>query len=280
MSSAPAPSWCRCRGVVGHAANLGAALAQSGPIYAGRPTDRRRHGGHLGRPADPGGERREIAAGACWSCAVLDHDSARCSPGRPLPWSATRGRRQPARLAACHGRAAGAARTRVVPGHGPPSAPWPDAARPQRDYLLYLRDQVRAGRRNRPSRRLMVTAAQRHLAAAGGGQSCTQRHGELHRARVGIARGARRKEPPLEHHRLDRSRPDRRHHRQFLHPGPDPGGFFLTIVIGIVGALIGGFLSTTMGFGDVSGVNLPSLVIAVLGSLILLILFRMMRRNA
>lgn len=67
---------------------------------------------------------------------------------------------------------------------------------------------------------------------------------------------------------------------KFLHPGPDPGGFFLTIVIGIVGALIGGFLSTTMGFGDVSGVNLPSLVIAVLGSLILLILFRMMRRNA
>ena len=67
---------------------------------------------------------------------------------------------------------------------------------------------------------------------------------------------------------------------KFLHPGPDPGGFFLTIVIGIVGALIGGFLSTPMGFGDVSGVNLPSLVIAVLGSLILLILFRMMRRNA
>ena len=67
---------------------------------------------------------------------------------------------------------------------------------------------------------------------------------------------------------------------KFLHPGPDPGGFFLTIVIGIIGALIGGFLSTAMGFGDVSGVNLPSLVIAVLGSLILLILFRMMRRNA
>lgn len=66
---------------------------------------------------------------------------------------------------------------------------------------------------------------------------------------------------------------------KFLHPGPDPGGFFLTIVIGIVGALIGGFLSTGLGFGDVSGVNLPSLLIAVLGSLVLLILFRMMRRS-
>lgn len=67
---------------------------------------------------------------------------------------------------------------------------------------------------------------------------------------------------------------------KFLHPGPDPGGFFLTIIIGIVGALIGGFLSTAMGFGDVSGVNLPSLLIAVLGSLILLIVYRMMRRSS
>jgi quinoprotein relay system zinc metallohydrolase 2 len=32
---------------------------------------------------------------------------------------------------------------RVVPGHGPPSAPWPQAARPQHDNLVYLRDQVR-----------------------------------------------------------------------------------------------------------------------------------------
>ena len=67
---------------------------------------------------------------------------------------------------------------------------------------------------------------------------------------------------------------------KFLHPGSDPGGFFLTIIIGIVGALIGGFLSTALGFGDVSGVNLPSLLIAVLGSLILLIVYRMMRRNS
>jgi quinoprotein relay system zinc metallohydrolase 2 len=33
---------------------------------------------------------------------------------------------------------------RVVPGHGPPSAPWPEAAGPQRDYLGYLRDEVRS----------------------------------------------------------------------------------------------------------------------------------------
>jgi quinoprotein relay system zinc metallohydrolase 2 len=33
---------------------------------------------------------------------------------------------------------------RVVPGHGPASAPWPKAARPQQNYLAYLRDRVRA----------------------------------------------------------------------------------------------------------------------------------------
>ncbi len=33
---------------------------------------------------------------------------------------------------------------RVVPGHGPPAVPWPDAAAPQRAYLEYLRDTVRA----------------------------------------------------------------------------------------------------------------------------------------
>jgi quinoprotein relay system zinc metallohydrolase 2 len=39
---------------------------------------------------------------------------------------------------------------RVVPGHGPPSAPWPAAAGPQRAYLEYLRDALRAElRRNR-----------------------------------------------------------------------------------------------------------------------------------
>jgi quinoprotein relay system zinc metallohydrolase 2 len=42
------------------------------------------------------------------------------------------------------------AAARVVPGHGPASAPWPAAAAPQRRYLEFLRDQVRAElRRNR-----------------------------------------------------------------------------------------------------------------------------------
>lgn len=65
---------------------------------------------------------------------------------------------------------------------------------------------------------------------------------------------------------------------KFIMPGNDPGGIIVTIIIGIVGAVIGGFIATQLGFGDVSGFNLHSLLVAILGSLILLVGFRMIRR--
>ena len=65
---------------------------------------------------------------------------------------------------------------------------------------------------------------------------------------------------------------------KFLMPGRDPGGFIVTIILGIVGALVGGFISTKLGYGDVTGLNLPSIVIAVLGSLLLLIIYRVVKR--
>ena len=64
---------------------------------------------------------------------------------------------------------------------------------------------------------------------------------------------------------------------KFLMPGRDPGGIFITIIIGIVGAIIGGFIGQALGVGDVTGFNLPSLIIAVLGSIVLLIVYRMVR---
>ena len=66
---------------------------------------------------------------------------------------------------------------------------------------------------------------------------------------------------------------------KLLMPGRDPGGFIITAIIGIVGALIGGFISTRLGFGDVTGLNIPSLVIAILGSIVLLIIYRLVTRN-
>jgi uncharacterized membrane protein YeaQ/YmgE (transglycosylase-associated protein family) len=62
---------------------------------------------------------------------------------------------------------------------------------------------------------------------------------------------------------------------KFLMPGRDPGGCIMTVIIGVVGALLGGFLATHLGFGGISGFDLRSLGIAILGSIVLLILWRM-----
>jgi uncharacterized membrane protein YeaQ/YmgE (transglycosylase-associated protein family) len=64
-------------------------------------------------------------------------------------------------------------------------------------------------------------------------------------------------------------------------PGPDPGGIILTIVIGIVGALIGGFVvNNLLGGPDVAGFNLTSILVATLGSVILLAVYRLATRRA
>ena len=64
---------------------------------------------------------------------------------------------------------------------------------------------------------------------------------------------------------------------KLIHPGKDPGGFIVTILIGIAGAMIGGFISTSLGFGDVSGFDLRSMGIAIGGALLLLFGYRKIR---
>ncbi len=65
---------------------------------------------------------------------------------------------------------------------------------------------------------------------------------------------------------------------KLLMPGNDPGGCIVTMIIGIVGALIGGFLSTVLGFGGLGGqLDWRNLVIAVLGAIVLLGIWRLMR---
>ncbi len=60
-------------------------------------------------------------------------------------------------------------------------------------------------------------------------------------------------------------------------PGRDPGGFFFTILIGIVGAMLGGWLATQLGLGDITGFDIRSFLIAVAGALILLFIYRRIR---
>ena len=65
---------------------------------------------------------------------------------------------------------------------------------------------------------------------------------------------------------------------KLIMPGKDPGGIIVTILLGIAGAIVGGFISTRLGFGSVTGFNIVSLAIAVVGALILLALYRMIKK--
>ena len=64
---------------------------------------------------------------------------------------------------------------------------------------------------------------------------------------------------------------------KLLMPGKDPGGCIITMLIGIAGALIGGFVGTALGFGGISGFDFRSFLIAVVGAILLLLLYRMAR---
>jgi len=60
-----------------------------------------------------------------------------------------------------------------------------------------------------------------------------------------------------------------------LMPGDDPGGFFVTILLGLAGALVGFFLFTELlGIGDSDMFDLGGLVGAIIGTMILLAIYR------
>lgn len=61
---------------------------------------------------------------------------------------------------------------------------------------------------------------------------------------------------------------------KFLMPGRDGGGIIITIILGIVGAVVGGFIATALGLGDVTGFNIRSFIIAVGGAILVLLLYR------
>jgi uncharacterized membrane protein YeaQ/YmgE (transglycosylase-associated protein family) len=57
-------------------------------------------------------------------------------------------------------------------------------------------------------------------------------------------------------------------------------GVLLTIILGIVGALVGGYLAgTVLGIADVTGLNVESIVVAVVGAIIVVVLYRAFARR-
>ena len=64
---------------------------------------------------------------------------------------------------------------------------------------------------------------------------------------------------------------------KLLMPGRDPGGFIVTILLGIAGALLGGFIGRAMGFYGSN--ETAGWLISILGAVILLVVYRMMVRR-
>lgn len=64
---------------------------------------------------------------------------------------------------------------------------------------------------------------------------------------------------------------------KWIMPGRDPGGIVITILIGIAGAFVGGFLGAVVGIGSVSGFNIPTLFTAVAGGIVVLFVYRKLR---
>jgi uncharacterized membrane protein YeaQ/YmgE (transglycosylase-associated protein family) len=63
-------------------------------------------------------------------------------------------------------------------------------------------------------------------------------------------------------------------------PGPDPGGVIVTILIGIVGAFIGGWILDLLGLSGSAGeLGLGSILTATLGAIVLLAIYRLLTRR-
>jgi uncharacterized membrane protein YeaQ/YmgE (transglycosylase-associated protein family) len=52
-------------------------------------------------------------------------------------------------------------------------------------------------------------------------------------------------------------------------------GFFLDLILGIVGAIVGGFIFSALGASGITGLNLYSMVVAVIGAVVVLVVYHM-----
>ena len=68
---------------------------------------------------------------------------------------------------------------------------------------------------------------------------------------------------------------------RLLMPGRDPGGIIITILLGIAGAILGGFLSIALGLGNgVDDFDFGTIVLSVVGAMILLAGYRLVASRA
>jgi uncharacterized membrane protein YeaQ/YmgE (transglycosylase-associated protein family) len=65
---------------------------------------------------------------------------------------------------------------------------------------------------------------------------------------------------------------------RFIMPGKDGGGIIITCLLGIAGAMVGGFIAHQLGYAGIDGFDLHTFLLAVGGAVLILILYRLIRR--
>ncbi|AXQ29215.1 GlsB/YeaQ/YmgE family stress response membrane protein [Solimonas sp. K1W22B-7] len=65
---------------------------------------------------------------------------------------------------------------------------------------------------------------------------------------------------------------------KYLMPGRDPGGFIITILLGVGGAFVGGWVGTQLGIASFNGFTLQGILVATGGAVLLLALYRVLRK--
>ncbi|MDP9141560.1 MAG: GlsB/YeaQ/YmgE family stress response membrane protein [Pseudomonadota bacterium] len=66
---------------------------------------------------------------------------------------------------------------------------------------------------------------------------------------------------------------------KMIMPGKDPGGFIITIVLGIAGAFVGGWIGTKLGIASFNGFTLQGILVATGGAMVVLILYRLIKKT-
>ena len=67
---------------------------------------------------------------------------------------------------------------------------------------------------------------------------------------------------------------------KWIMPGDGPGGFIITVILGMVGASVGGFVMSIIGGTGATGFNIWSVLVATLGAVILLFLYGLVTRRS
>jgi uncharacterized membrane protein YeaQ/YmgE (transglycosylase-associated protein family) len=66
---------------------------------------------------------------------------------------------------------------------------------------------------------------------------------------------------------------------KWIMPGKDDGGIFITILLGVAGAFVGGYLGSLVGIGSTGDLSIVSILTATAGAFLLLFVYRMVKKS-